>query len=55
MYDPQGFVFPLNGGKSPANTLHIIGRGDTVVSMGQSTEPNLSIQLILTKQTERKV
>ena len=34
MQDPQGEYFPLHNAKSPGTTLHILGRGDTIVSMG---------------------
>jgi hypothetical protein len=34
MVDPEGRLFPPNNEQSPASTLQIIGRGDTIVSSG---------------------
>lgn len=39
MQDPSESYFPPKNAKSPASTLHIIGRGDTIVSMGTTCLP----------------
>lgn len=35
MQDAEGVYFPLGKELSPARTLHVIGKGDTIVSMGE--------------------
>lgn len=42
LFDPQSKFFPPNGQKSQANTLHIIGRNDTIVSEG-ACSPGIDI------------